>query len=358
VRSWLIIGVLFAAQGCDSCADRGAEVGGAHPYVRCAAIDEPEAREGTVGSSGAGAGDSLRYRVEGRMLHLDRHEADADEPLVIAAFRGPGGPDAATRGALLGLEEQSVDLVFVLGGLGRTPEAVTELLRALTIVRVPVVVLPGGDDDARAVAAGWEALSSDERAPLFDGRRLRGVRVGADEIALASGAPDGRYAADDGACGLAADDVEALVDVFDEPDEGVRRWLVSWAAPRGSAISRGFGGAEAGDARIAELARALHAGGGLFAFPETHALEPMAAGRPLEPGAPSLEARVVVAPLAGPPVERADGSLVPSAAAVFTLGPRGLAYRGTAVSGATVAGAEGRPNSPAERALTAPGPPL
>jgi hypothetical protein len=336
--------MLVLGQGCDSCGDRGAEVSGPHPYVRCAAVDEPEALEGKVGEHS--------YRVEGRMLTL---EAQGDA-LRIAALRGPGASSVPAGPALLGLEEQSVDLVLVLGGLGQKPEAVSELLRALGTLHVPVVALPGGDDDAEAVEEGWEALSAEERAPLFDGRRLRGVRIGRDELVLVPGAPEGRYAVDEGSCGVGPEDLSALADAFDEPDEGVRRWLVSWAAPSGggpASISRGFGGAEAGDARIADLARSVHAPGGLFAFPETHALEPATADgrRRLTPGEPAPDARMTVVPLAGSPVERADGSLVPSAAAILTLGEAGLAYRGTAVAG--------RPaESPTERALTAPGPPL
>jgi hypothetical protein len=265
-------------------------------------------------------------------------------------------------------------LAFVLGGLGRTSEAVTALLEALAALRVPVVVLPGGDDDAEAVDDGWDALSDEARASLFDGRRLRVVRIRAkgaaapaDELVLVPGAPGGRYAVDDGSCGVGAEDLTSLSDALGAPDEGLRRWLVSWAAPSGggaASVSRGFGDAEAGDARVAALARAIHAPGGLFAFPETHALEPATAnGRlRLEAGQGRPDARVVVAPLAGPPVERADGSLVPSAAAVFELGREGLAYRGTAVAapahGGDASPARRGPDSPAERALTAPGPPL
>jgi hypothetical protein len=358
----LLIGLLLVVPGCDSCGDRGADVGGPHPYVRCSVVDEPEAREGAIGGSDP-ASAALRYRVEGRTLELEM----PDEPLSLAAFRGPGAASAHTAPALLGLEEQGARLVLVLGGLGRTPEDVAALLRALGTLRAAVVVLPGGDDDAEAVEEGWEALSAEERAPLFDGRRLRSVRVGHQELVLVPGAPGGRYAADDGACGISAEDLESLADDLDEPAEGIRRWLVSWAAPSGggaASVSRGFGGADAGDPRIATLAAAVRALGGLFAFPETHALEPATAdgSRRLGPGELAADARVVVAPLAGPPVERADGSLVPPGAAIFTLGSGGLAYRGTAVS-ATDHGGGGPParrgaDSSAERALTAPGPPL
>jgi hypothetical protein len=341
VRYLFFTALVLNATGCGACSDHGAVVDGPHPYVRCIAVDPPEPREGQLGAT--------RFAVEGRELTIDT----TGPALRIAAFRGPGRVAAPLAPALSGLGPDVIDLVLVLGGLGATEEAVTGVLTAVASLGVPAVVLPGGEDDAVAVEDGFDALDDELAGSLFDGRRLRSVKSGQNELVLVPGAPEGRYAADRRSCGISADDLEEIADDVSTPDEGVHRYLVSWAAPAGAgpaSVSLGFGGVEAGDVRIAELADAIGAVGGLFAFPETRALVPALAdgSRALAVGEASVMARLVLLPAAGVPVERDDGSLVRPAPAMLALGPDGLAlHSGPSPSG----GGDGR-------ALTAPGPPL
>ncbi len=346
MRRWLFTALVLGASGCGACSDYGATAGGPHPYVRCTAVDAPDEREGRLGS--------VRFRVEDRALTLE----GLGPTLRIAALRGPGRVGAPLAPALEELRRESTDLVLVLGGLGATEETVAGVLRAVAGTGIPAIVLPGGEDDAEAVEDGFDAVEDEES--LFDGRRLRTVKVGRDELVLVPGAPEGRYAADQGACGIAADDLEEIADDLGEPDEGVRRWLVSWAAPAGrgpAAVGRGFGGVDAGDRRIAELAKAVGASGGVFAFPETRALLPALAdgSRVLAVGEASPTTRIVLPTAAGAPVEREDGSLVRPAPVLLSLGAEGLAVR-------RMRGSEGevvpRVESVGGRALTAPGPPL
>lgn len=346
MRRWLLTALLLGTSGCGACSEHGHTVSGPHPYVRCAAVDAPEPREGRIGS--------LRFAVEDRTLTLE----GVGPTLRIAAFRGPGRVGAPLAPALGGLSRETTDLVLVLGGLGADERAVTGALNALAALGVPAVVVPGGDDDAEAVAEAFEAV--DEAELLFDGRRLRTVKVGDDELVLVPGALEGRYAAGRGACGVAEDDLEEIADDLDEPDDGVRRWLVSWAAPSGggpASVARGFGGVDAGDPRVADLAKTIGATGGLFAFPETRALQPALAdgSRALGAGEPSPTTRLVLPNAAGAPIERADGSLIRPAVALLSLGSEGLAFEGAReASDATVPA----PGSAGGRALTAPAPPL
>ncbi len=335
VRRWIATALVALAPGCGACGGHGASVDGPHPYVRCTAVDAPDPREGTAGS--------LAFAIDERTLTLTGRASE----LRIAAFRGPGrDDDAALAPALEGVGPESTDLVVVLGGLGATEGAVARVLESVAARGVAALVLPGGEDDARAVDDGFDAVDRGARDLLFDGRALRLVRFGTDELVLAPGAPEGRYARDSGACGISEDDLESLADDVGDPDDGVRRWLVSWAAPTGggpASASLGFGGVEAGDPRIAELAEAVKAAGGLFAFPETRALLPSPAdgSRVLAPGEASPTTRLVLPIGAGLPVEREDGTLVRAGVTRLTLGPGGLALSAAPAAHAAFVQGEG-----------------
>jgi hypothetical protein len=129
------------------------------------------------------------------------------------------------------------------------------------------------------------------------------------------GAPDGRYARADGACGIGEDDLDALADALGAATDDERRLLLSWAAPAGTDAALGMEGGDAGSAEISAFADAIGAEGGLFAWPESQA------GRVAGEGA----GRAAVAPaIAGPAVVRADGSPAPSGLLFVRLGPEGV----------------------------------
>jgi hypothetical protein len=319
VRSVFAILVCSLA-ACGACEKGGAAVSGSHPYVRCMAVDAPEPREGTAGR--------MRFGIDERVLTLTPVRPSATAR--IFAFRGAGADIANLDRALVGVKEQTPDLVLVLGELGDTDEHVLAHLSAFERIGAPVVVLASGADVAEALHDAWDDA---EVTRVFDGRALRAVVIGEEVFVLVSGAPNGRYAATDAHCGFDEDDVEAIEG--DVPDG--RRWLVSWAAPSGGgehAVGRGFGGRDAGSTEVAAIARSLGAKGGVFGFPTTRGLMPSNAegNAPIAPNEASDGLRITVARVAGASDTLFDGARLVPASALLELGDRGLAYVGTTVS--------------------------
>lgn len=319
VRSVFAI-LLCLVASCGACEKGGAAVSGAHPYVRCMAVEAPAPREGTAGR--------MRFAVEDRVLTLT--PVRPSPTARIFAFRGAGANVANLERALVGVKEQTPDLVLVLGELGDSAAHVLAHLSAFERIGAPVVVLASGADVAEALHDAWDDA---EVTRVFDGRALRAVVVGEEVLVLVSGAPNGRYAATDAHCGFDEADIEAIED--DVP-EG-RRWLVSWAAPSGGgehAVGRGFGGRDGGSREVAELARRLGAQGGIFGFPTTRGLMPSNAdgNAPVAPNQASDAFRMSVARVAGASDSLFDGARLEPATALLELGDGGLAYIGTTVS--------------------------
>jgi len=305
VRLLALAAAVLAVASCDCGAcDAGPpaelRVAGVHPYVRCLAADPPEARDFRVGD--------LRLAIEGRRLTV----GGVPSPLRVAAFSGPAPAQRIPARTLAGLRERGVSLVIVLGGLGDDAATARRTLGALADAGLPVLVLAGGRDDAGDLDAAFDALDEEQEDVVLDARALRVVDLGADELVLVSGAPAGRYARSNTACGFAERDLDDVA--ADIGDRGrARRWLVSWAAPAGG-VAAGLEGADAGDPGLAALAERLGVRGGIHAWPDTRAAE--LAGDP--------PASIVVLPIAGPAVERADGSRLMPAATVLDLGGGGL----------------------------------
>ncbi|MCZ7679512.1 MAG: hypothetical protein M5U28_12405 [Sandaracinaceae bacterium] len=69
-----------------------------------------------------------------------------------------------------------------------------------------------------------------------------------------AGAPEGRYALDGEACGLSSDDAAAIAEAVGPPGSGVRRYLLSFAAPRtAGSPSSGIASVEAGSPLVSQL---------------------------------------------------------------------------------------------------------
>lgn len=287
----------FVALGCSCGGDGGLRVSGDTGYVRCLAADPPSARTWALGS--------LRLVLEERRLVVE----GAPRAARIAVFTGP-----VSDGAVRALRRSRPTIAVVIGSIAATPREASASLRSLAALEVPVLVIAGGADRHDALEGAFDALEGDARDRVLDATPLRAIRIGAIELVPAAGAPDGRYAISSEACGLSADDVGAIADAVGAPERGVKRYLVSWAGPRGGgAVTRGLAGVEAGSPLVADLADRIEAEGVVFAWP----VEPTVAVThdPL---------RVLAPPLSGAWIELADGTRRAPGATVLTVSGDGL----------------------------------
>ncbi|NOY91969.1 MAG: hypothetical protein GXP55_12300, partial [Deltaproteobacteria bacterium] len=186
----------LAALACHPCDSVGElRVAGDSSYVRCAALDAPDEGERRVGD--------VAFEIEGRTLRF------TSPPTRVAFFRGPAPRSADLEGSLSALVERGTGLFVMLGGAGDDEALAQRSLRALAATERPALVLAGGRDEAEVLSDAFEALG-DEAPGVVDARGLRVVRLGATSLLLLSGAPGGRYARTDDACGFGPDDLEAL----------------------------------------------------------------------------------------------------------------------------------------------------
>lgn len=289
MRWWAILaGLALVACG----DDEALRVSGEHGYVRCLALEPPSSRAWTVGS--------LRLALDERTLRIDGAPSDAR----IAVFTGP-----VDERSLRALDRPHLGLM--LGGLGGTRAHAERSLGALAALGVPILFVAGGADSHAALEA-FDKLEGEARDRVIDASRLRSIRIGKLELVSAAGAPGGRYALDDEACGLGEADVSAIAEAAGDPQDGVHRVLVSWAAPAGDPLSRGLMGTEAGSDLLNDLARRLEAQGWIAAWPQEHAGEVKT--EPL---------RAVATPLTRHWIERADGTRRRPGAMLLTLSAGG-----------------------------------
>jgi hypothetical protein len=266
------------AQGCSFCGG-GAELReGPHPYRACLSSDEPRARDVAFGDA--------RLVIEGR---LARYVTSKDR-LRVAAFRGADDElDELTRAASA-IDEEGVDLIFVLGGLGRGEAEPRAHLEALSRTRKPLVILPGGDDSLAAIDAALRTLDGEARERIVDARRTHVLETLGHRWLLLPGAPSGRYAYSSEACGRDDADVEARRREL----RGDSLLTLAWAAPN----------EESGLPRR-----------GVFAFPGGGS-------------GPPDESRIFVGPIAGPPYF-SGASYGRPGPTLLELGPEGPRLVGT-----------------------------
>ncbi len=290
--------------GC-SCSKLSGEVGDVE-FKRCAQVSPPDARSVRAGE--------VELRIEGSRLEV-RGKGDT---LRLAAFTGPVGA-ALTRHEIAALAAAKPQLVVMLGGLGETTQMATASLAALSTLDAPTLFLPGGADRLDVLEQAFDELSKPERDRIIQGSGLRELVIGDDHFALVAGAPLGRYAIDDGACGFETGDLEEVAEALEAAAEKKQRlWLLSWGAPSGWGVSPGYGHTEVGSDELAELVEDLGARGGLFAFPES------AAGLPVHDASPNGGLRLVVPRLGRTGATRLEGGRVASSFALLSVGPKGL----------------------------------
>ncbi len=304
------------AVGCDGCTKAGQlRVDGDFPYVRCLAVDEREAGQWTVGD--------LTLRVDGRVLTID----GAASPLRMAAFVGPGPGSADPTAAIAALRPHGAKLVWVLGELGDTEAHAQRTLTALAANPGVSLVLASGRDDFDVLEEAWDALPDEAAAHVIDLRPFRAVRVGSTVFGLTSGGAGGRYARNRSSCGFGEDDLDEVEDAFPDTDEA-RRFMVSWVAPAGG-VARDEGGADGGDPVLRDFMTENEAAGGIFAWPPHAAWSGSRVApdgvTPLADRAADPAAQVVVGRIAGPPVERRDGSRAANGALLLEVRDGGLA---------------------------------
>jgi hypothetical protein len=245
---------------------------------------------------------------------------------MLAAFSGAGFAGPPGKPALDALAAARPRLLLMLGGVGDTDAIATTTLSALANLRLPTLILAGGRDSQRRIERAREGLPREAAEWITDATSASSIRVGNDTFVPVGGALEGRYALRADACGYGAADLDALAGA---PSRGGRRWLLAWQAPTGDgefAVTHSDEGLDLGSAPLAELARKLGARGGLFAWPEVQVLRPSAAGGHLRAalGVPYPDLQLVVPRLAGPAMERSDGSRVGPGFALLRLEAKGL----------------------------------
>jgi hypothetical protein len=288
--------------GCDCGRLTGS---GSGAFERCAAIDPPASR-----SFHAGA---LSLQIEERVLTVSSKKPT----LTLAAFTGPVGAPL-TRSELAQLSEAAPDLIIMFGGLGDNAADASASLAGLAALGIPSLFIAGGADHLEVVEDAFDALNDKARDGVVHASGLRELRFGRDSFAILPGAALGRYSRDSESCGFDEADLESLREAFDGADKQ-RLWLLSWHAPAGWGLSKGFGGTETASPLLRKAAETLKVKGGLFGFPEN------AVGTPLS--GPGGGLALVVPRLGRTGATRTHGGRLASSIALLTLGPAGLAMR-------------------------------
>lgn len=288
--------LLWTLLGC-RCNTLEAEIDG-QKFVRCAQAAPPKERRVELAG--------LTLTAEERTLRVE-----ARGPLTIVAFTGPvEEPFSASDLALLAQSRAS--LALYLGGLGSTPELARANLTKLAALNIPTLFVAGGSDRLSVVEEAFGALDERSAELLSHVSGIRELRFGADRFVIVPGAPFGRYAVDDQACGFTLSDLEDIQKAA-SASTATRTWLLAWHAPAGFDVSEGFAGVESGSADLRGLALALHARGGIFAYPEG----PVSKSE--------VTTRAWIAPRLGSTGSlRADGSRLPASVVRLSLGPEGL----------------------------------
>lgn len=278
--------------GC-SCRRLEAEVDG-QKFVRCAQASAPSERSVRVGE--------LAFELRERILAIT-----APRPLVVVAFSGP--VDRFTARDVEALARSGAALALYLGGLGDDEASAKHNLAVVQRLPMPTLFVAGGADRKPLLEAAFGAL--DDSARVFDLSALRELRIGADRFVIAAGAPLGRYALDEQACGLTAEDFADIQNAAARAG-AERTWLLSWAAPAETGVALGLSGLDVGSRELRALALALNATGGVYAYPEGRA------------GQATREPFTLVVPRLGVLGSlRADGSRMEGQFARFVLEQRG-----------------------------------
>lgn len=258
-------------------------------FVRCNSSGPPAAQNGTSGQT--------RYEIRDRSLTL----TPTGGPVRMAVLAAAGFGTGASELALDELRDSRVDLLVVLGGLGRSADHARASVQALRSLRLLTLVVPSGVDGIKPDPFGAAPGGSSDAPPLLSAAGLRTIRVGEDTLFLWAGSEAGRYSSATDGCGFTAAELEALAERTIQPRAGERRWLLSWQAPTASPA-------------LAQFVERTHIRGALSAWPAAGETEPRPWGQ---------QAVRIVARAWGPRSERPDGTLVPAGVTVLRFVPSG-----------------------------------
>jgi hypothetical protein len=270
------------------------------PYIRCLSADPPPARRWKLGALG--------LEIEGRNLTL----RGLPRKLRVAAFSGPAFSTGSPRNPIQRLARAGADIALMLGGAGDRPSDAARTLELLGKLDFPTLVLAGGRDCWPHLRSAFASLDGRSKDRVIDITTLAAVRIGSDSLLPVAGADDGRYAFDNDACGFGKADLESRVSLLGSGHKE-RRWLVSWETPgRGGKHSPAVtsGGIDVGSAALARFAEQTNVRGGVFGWPFVQVFRPWGSrgeGRSVF-DEPLGDLRVVVPRIAGPAMERDDGS--------------------------------------------------
>jgi hypothetical protein len=323
----------LSAPGCSEETRLSAD--GATPYARCLAR-----------SVGAG----VARRVGGVSLELEDGVLEitglpVSPRVLVAAGPGPGpAPWSVKPGAQTGAKEKAEtlpvpdsgliaavtaarpSLVVVLGDLGDQPALASATAAMLDRLGLPVLVLGGGRDTLATLREADGLPNVVDLSPLRAVRLIPDAKAAPYGLIPVAGALDGRYARTKDGCGYAPDDLDERE--LPEPLPGERRLLLAW---QGAVGGEGFehAGADTGNPALVSFAKRAGSTAGLFAWPHAQAgrLRSTRDGAPRAAGVPVEDLGLVVPRLAGPAIERADGSRLLPGFALVELGAQGPLLR-------------------------------
>ena len=248
------------------------------------------------------------------------------ERLEVVAFAGPApGRFGAAFSRLAA--EPAPDVALLVGGVGDDRADIADTLAQLAGLPFPTFILPGGRDPLETLTAAHADLSPAQQRRIWLLAGYHRLQLGQHEFVVLSGAENGRYGLGDDTCGFDSDDLQTLGETLEASQAAPQRWLLSWVAPAGRAVSSTPEGLEVGSEAVAELATKLGATSGVYAWPAVAAAEPVDhSGTSVAVGQQGGSLHVVVPRLGGPALERADGSRLGPGYVRFRLQARDLHY--------------------------------
>lgn len=284
------------------------------PY-RCTDSPPPTAQKVVVGRR--------TFTVEADTLTV----APSDKNLVlgvVADARGATGETAANLALLrLAFAREKVDLVVSLGGMGTGEEELADVYRALG---APLWAIPGDRESLPAHRAALASLASEGRA-VFDGSRVKAIRIDGALIAALPGAPAaGQLVAGADGCLYRPVDVTAVATRL-ATHHGVRVWA-GHSAPRqrgpGSA-DVALGGVHVGNLALAAALPGARAHLVLHGEIDQAALAPPAGrGRVIEGGPPVV---LGSGPVEAMPISAARGAPIGGGALVVRVVGHGISWK-------------------------------
>jgi hypothetical protein len=234
-KTQLVLLALLASCGSPS----ELRVEGEHGFVRCHAEDPLPDRSWRRGP--------LSIARTGRQLRI----TGAPSNFRVAVVTNDGGRLSHSQEALHG-----VHLVILLGGIGDDAPTAGANAAFLDSLPAPVLFVAGGSDEHRILTPIFER----DRDGVIDATRLRDITVGSTRLIPIAGAPEGRYARSNEACGVGAEDLE----LWPSSEAGPAPVALSWAAP---SPMPGLLGVDAGSPLIRGIAARAGASRAIFAWP-------------------------------------------------------------------------------------------